>query len=173
MKSNRRSRSGLHRGLGAVALGALTLGSLILGSLALQPTGGPEDAPWPFTRIAESARLRAGLSAVRPGDVAVIQFSLGAFRGSQIFRPGRPVSTEIGCASRAAVREGTRLDTMAHGTLDYDAERDVYTYLWVTSATWEGTCRRLTLDFADGSVHEALVWFGDPFGVVAQAPLPR
>jgi hypothetical protein len=169
MESIRRVPAALKRGLVAVALGALTIGAL-----ALLPRGDAagEDPSWPFTRIAESARLRAGLSAVRPGDVALVQFSLGAFRGSDIFMPGAPVSVEIGCASRTAFRDGPEVDPAAHGTLDYDAERDVYTYLWVTSATWSGTCRRLTLEFADGGSHDVLVWFGEPFGVVAQAPLP-
>jgi hypothetical protein len=170
MESIRTPRAGLKRGLVAVAVGALTVGSL-----ALLPRGeaSGDDVSWPYTRIAESARLRAGLSAVRPGDVAVIQFSLGAFRGSDIFMPGAPASVEIGCASRTAFREGDRFDPTAHGTLDYDADRDVYTYLWVTAATWAQTCRRLTLEFADGSSHDVFIWFGDPFGVVAQAPLPR
>ena len=168
MESIRRSHAGLKHALVAGVLGALAVGSLAI--LPRQDTAG-DAASWPYTRIAESARLRAGLSAVRPGDVAVIQFSLGAFRGSDIFLPGAPASVEIGCASRTAFRDGM-FDPTAHGTLDYDAERDVYTYLWVTSATWSGTCRRLTLEFADGSAHEVLIWFGDPFGVVAQAPLP-
>lgn len=169
MESIRTTRAGLTRALVAVVLGALAIGSL-----AFLPRAEVADASasWPFTRIAESARLRAGLSAVRPGDVAIIQFSLGAFRGSDIFMPGAPVSVEIGCASRTALRDGPEVDPAAHGILDYDAERDVYTYLWVTSATWSGTCRRLTLEFADGTAHQVLIWFGDPFGVVAQAPVP-
>jgi hypothetical protein len=168
MESSRHSRAGLRRALAAAALGVVTIGSL---ALLPRPAPAADAASWPFTRIAESARLRAGLSAVQPGDIAVIQFSLGSFRGSDIFLPGAPVSVEIGCASRTAVDEGSTLDPTAHGTLDYDAARDVYTYFWATSGTWENTCRRLSLEFTDGSVHEVFVWFGDPFGVVAEAQL--
>jgi hypothetical protein len=170
MESTSRSRAGLQRALLVVTLGALAVGSLVL---APRSAPGDDTESWPFTRVAASARLRSGLSAVPPGGVAVIEFSLGAFRGSNIFRPGAPASVEIGCASRTALREGARLDPTAHGALDYDAQRDVYTYRWVTSASWEGTCRRLTLEFADGSAHEVFIWFGEPFGVVAQAPVPK
>jgi hypothetical protein len=168
MESIRRSRPGMKRAVLAVSVGALTLGSL---ALLPRADASGEVPSWPYARIAESARYRAGLSAVRPGDVAIIEFSLGAFRGSDIFVPGAPASVEIGCASRTAFRHGEALDPAAHGTLDYDVERDVYTYLWVTSATWSGTCRRLNLDFADGSSHDVLIWFGEPFGIVAQAPI--
>lgn len=169
MESTRHTRAALRRALALVVLGVVTIGSL---ALLPRPVPSADAESWPFTRIAESARLRAGLSAVRPGDIAVIQFSLGRFRGADIFLPGAPVSVEIGCASRTAIVEGETRYPAAHGTLDYDAARDVYTYFWATSATWEDTCRRLSLEFTDGSVHEVFVWFGDPFGVVAQAPQP-
>ncbi|MFC0681845.1 PxKF domain-containing protein [Lysobacter korlensis] len=170
MESTSRSRSALRRALVAVGVAVLAAGSLTLLPRADATADGPF---WPYTRIAESARVRAGLSTVQPGDVAVIRFSLGSYRGSDIFVPGAPVSVEIGCASRTAMRENAVFDPTARGALDYDAKRDVYTFHWVTSATWADTCQRLRLQFADGSAHDVLVWFGEPFGVVAQAPLPR
>jgi hypothetical protein len=168
MESIRRSRAWFRRALLPVALGAPAVGSLALLPPA-QATGDAESLP--FTRIAESARLRAGRTSVRPGDVAIIQSSLGAFRGSDIFPPGPPVSVEIRCARRTAFRHGVAVDPTAPGALDDDAERDVYTFPWVTAATWSETCRRLTFQLADGSAPKVFVWFGDPFGVVAQAPL--
>ena len=171
MESTRRSRLALRRALVAAGIAVLAVGSL---ALTAPPQATLEDSIWPYTRVAESARIRAGLSTVEPGQVAAIQFSLGAYRGSEIFVPGGPVSVEIGCASRAAMREDAVLDPTARGALDYDAATDVYTYHWVTSATWVDTCRRLRLQFADGSAHDVLVWFGEPFGVVtAQPPIPR
>jgi hypothetical protein len=170
MESTRRSRAPLRRALVAAGIGAAVVGGV---ALAVPPETTAEATPWPYSRVAESARIRSGLSTVQPGDVASIRFSLGRYRGSDIFAPGAPVSVEIGCASRAAVREDAVLDPTARGALDYNAEQDVYTYHWVTSASWTDTCRRLRLQLADGSAHDVLVWFGEPFGVVSQAPLPR
>jgi hypothetical protein len=164
MESSRRPRARFRHALAAVAVGALTIGSL-----ALLPPQVPSSAVWQFTRIAGPSTTRAGLSAERPGHVAVIRFSLGAFRGPDIFLHGAPVSAQIDCAGRPSSEEGAPPDSTTQGALAYDAEREIYTYLWVTPGTWEGTCRRLSLGFADGSVHDVLVWFGDPYGAVAQA----
>jgi hypothetical protein len=153
------------------ALTAAVLGALTVGSLLLPPRGAPADSRvWPFAGIPDWATLQAGISPVRPGDVASIEFTLGAFRGSDIFLPGGPASVEIGCTSRTAARTRAALGEAAHGTLLYDADRYTYTFRWLTAASWAGTCRRLTLNLADGSAHEVLVWFGDPFGPVTQAP---
>jgi hypothetical protein len=34
-----------------------------------------------------------------------------------------------------------------------------YTYVWRTSASWAGTCRKFVLALSDGSTHEALFRF--------------
>ncbi len=171
MESTRRSRLPLRRALVAAGIAVLAGGWV---AITVPPQATLEDSLWPYTRIAESARVRAGLSTVQPGHVASIRFSLGAYRGSEIFVPGAPVSAEIGCASRAAVDEDALVDPTARGALDYDAGTGVYTYRWVTSAAWVDTCRRLRLQFVDGSAHDVLFWFGEPFGVVtAQPPISR
>jgi hypothetical protein len=164
MEPNRsRSASRLRRAVAVAGIAAVVAGSALLAPSTV--TGGIADA-WPYARVAQSARLRAGLSAVEPGAVAVIRFSLGSFRGTDIFVPGAPGSVEVGCASRAALTTPPA-DAQAHGALTYDATGEVYTYLWVTSQTWLGTCRRLSLGFTDGSLHEVLIWFGNPFDIDA------
>ena len=42
--------------------------------------------------------------------------------------------------------------TAGKSTLQYDASTGQYTYVWKTDKNWRGTCRQLTLRFADGSV---------------------
>ena len=34
-----------------------------------------------------------------------------------------------------------------------------YTFLWKTSASWAGTCRKLVVTLADGSTYEAIFHF--------------
>lgn len=39
--------------------------------------------------------------------------------------------------------------------LAYNEATDTYEYAWKTLKSWRGTCRRLTVTLADGTVHEA------------------
>jgi hypothetical protein len=43
--------------------------------------------------------------------------------------------------------------------LNYDAEADVYTYVWKTEKSWAGKCGTLTVRLADGTTHTALFSF--------------
>jgi hypothetical protein len=51
-----------------------------------------------------------------------------------------------------------RAVTAGGSSLSYNAVSDTYTYSWKTQQAWTG-CRKLTLGFADGSVHEAIFQF--------------
>ena len=40
-----------------------------------------------------------------------------------------------------------------------DAATDRYTYAWKTERSWRGTCRKLVVNFSDGTTKEALSQF--------------
>lgn len=43
--------------------------------------------------------------------------------------------------------------------LSYDADSDLYTYVWKTGKSWAGKCGTLTVQLADGTTHTALFSF--------------
>lgn len=49
--------------------------------------------------------------------------------------------------------------TAGHSSLSYDAATDTYTYVWKTDRAWDDTCRRLVLEFADGTIVSAVFDF--------------
>jgi hypothetical protein len=49
--------------------------------------------------------------------------------------------------------------TAGQSSLRYDDSSDTYEYVWKTERSWDGSCRRLTLRFTDGSVVSALFDF--------------
>jgi hypothetical protein len=45
--------------------------------------------------------------------------------------------------------------TAGGSSLNYDSSVDQYIYVWKTDKAWAGSCRTLTIKFADGSIHQA------------------
>lgn len=96
---------------------------------------------------------------MRAGRAVPVKFTLGGDRGMNIFASESPSSRWIACD---ASEEGDELEetvTAGRSSLSYDPSADRYTYVWKTDPAWEGTCRRLTLMFADGSQASALFDF--------------
>lgn len=95
----------------------------------------------------------------RAGRAVPVKFSLGGNRGLDIFAVGSPASRWMACDASAEGDEVEETLTAGRSSLSYDAGADRYTYVWKTDRGWEGTCRRLTLTFADGSVASAVFDF--------------
>jgi CSLREA domain-containing protein len=92
---------------------------------------------------------------IHPGAGVPVQFTLGGDRGLAIFAAGSPSSTQIVCRLSDIAGEAIPTVTAGNSQLSYDASTDTYTYVWKTDKAWAGTCRRLVVTFADGSVRTA------------------
>lgn len=99
------------------------------------------------------------LNVVRAGQSVSVKFSLGGYRGLDIFYPGYPASGYIGCGE--PITPVTVEPTITAGTsgLQYDGARDEYTYVWKTMPSWAKTCRALVINFMDGGQRTAYFQF--------------
>jgi beta propeller repeat protein len=90
-------------------------------------------------------------NSLKAGAAVAVKFSLGGFRGLDIFAAGYPSSQVTPCEANQL--EDAIEETVAAGnsSLTYEPDLDEYTYVWKTNKAWSGTCRQLVLLFSDGS----------------------
>jgi uncharacterized membrane protein len=83
-------------------------------------------------------------AVAKAGSAVPVRFSLGGYRGPDVFAAGYPRvgSCEPSDASAPASSAG-------RSGLAYDAGADAYTFVWKTEKTWAGACRRLEIAFVD------------------------
>jgi extracellular elastinolytic metalloproteinase len=93
------------------------------------------------------------------GSSVPLIFSLVGDRGLDIFAAGSPSSRQIDCTTKAPLGPSSPTQTPGSSRLTYDASTDAYTYVWRTNGSWQGTCRQLTMAFADGSEYTAFLSF--------------
>jgi len=96
---------------------------------------------------------------VKAGRAIPVKFSLGGDRGPDIFADGSPYSRSLTCSG---LEDGDVVEETVTGGqsgLHYDAGTDTYTYVWKTNRAWTDTCRRLVLEFADGTTATAVFSF--------------
>jgi hypothetical protein len=94
------------------------------------------------------------LNSVKAGSAVPVKFSLGGDKGLNIFTTGYPKSSVIPCSPTAEVDAIESTVTAGQSTLQYDAIRDQYTYVWKTEKSWTG-CRQLEVKLTDGSSYRA------------------
>ena len=92
--------------------------------------------------------------SLKAGDAVPVKFSLGGDRGLAILA-GAPTWQRVGCDSGATVGD----PLAAKGTLSYLDGGARYLYLAKTSASWAGSCYRLSVALNDGTVHQANIRF--------------
>lgn len=99
------------------------------------------------------------VNSMKAGAAVPVKFSLGGFKGLDIFAADYPKSSPVTC-SATAPENGVELTLTAGGSsLQYDAAGDVYTYIWKTDKAWAGTCRQLVVRFTDFSTQYAMFKF--------------
>ncbi len=103
--------------------------------------------------IAQPTRNRVTAGASIP-----IRFSLSGDRGPIISPLSSPSSVRVSCSGSAPVVDIAETSVESAG-LTYDSATDQYTYVWSTSRTWAGTCRKFSLKLNDLTVHTALFKF--------------
>jgi hypothetical protein len=95
------------------------------------------------------------VNSAKAGSAIPVKFTVGGYRGRNVLRE-LPTSVAVACPAGApenAVRPGIA-GVEGLRSLGYS-----YNYVWKTSPSWEGTCRKLVVTLADGSTHEALFRF--------------
>jgi hypothetical protein len=90
---------------------------------------------------------------VNAGKALPIKFSLTGDQGLSIIAAGYPKSQVISC-DLSTTNPMDATDTTGQSGLSYNAAADEYTYVWKTNKSWAGTCRVVTIQLNDGTVHE-------------------
>jgi hypothetical protein len=97
-----------------------------------------------------------GINVVSGGQSIPVKFGIGGDAGLNIFAAGYPQSTKIACDNTAPLDDIEQTTTASSG-LSFSGGQ--YLYVWKTDKAWRGTCRQLTLRFADGTEKTALFKF--------------
>jgi hypothetical protein len=99
------------------------------------------------------------VNSVKAGSSVPVTFSLGGDQGGGILAADSPTIEFGECSSSAPVDAIEQTATAGASGLSYDAEADVYTYVWKTAKSWAGKCGTLTVRLIDGTTHTALFSF--------------
>jgi uncharacterized protein len=100
------------------------------------------------------------VNVVNSGQAVPVKFSLGGYRGMNIFAGGYPRSIGMACGAAAVSGPAEATGTPGQSGLSYDAATDTYTYVWRTNRAWSGSCRDLVIRFNDaGSEYRARFHF--------------
>jgi hypothetical protein len=99
------------------------------------------------------------VNTVNSGRAIPVKFSLGGDQGLEIFAAGSPSSVRVACPLAPPLDTIETTVPANANTLTYDPASDRYTYVWKTLKSWAGTCRKLTVVFADGTTVEAMFRF--------------
>ncbi|MCL4528743.1 MAG: PxKF domain-containing protein [Chloroflexi bacterium] len=94
-------------------------------------------------------------NSVKAGQAIPVKFSLGGFKGLDIFAAGYPVSQQIACDTGAPLGAAEATMTAGGSGLTYDPISDMYIYVWKTNKAWAGSCRQLTVMLDDGTTQQA------------------
>jgi hypothetical protein len=114
-----------------------------------------DDPDWSVSRTGIGG-ASTGFSSFAPEREGRIHYRLFASDGA--FR----TDTAARARSSSTGRRHRAREWRAHllvGAAQLSSGSDVYTYSWVTSKAWKGTCRQFILKLADGTFHLANVRF--------------
>jgi len=95
------------------------------------------------------------INRVKAGSAIPVKFSLGCNQGLNIMANGYPTSGLIACDNHDPIDDIETTVNAGNSSLNYDPVTNQYIYVWKTDKAWAGTCRILTVKFADGTVHTA------------------
>jgi len=111
---------------------------------------------WPLAGLFQPIDNPPVVNTVKAGAVVPAKFSLGGYRGTQLFATGYPRTTAVACPGRPRTDEIEQTLGRSAATLSY--RNGVYTYAWRSQKAWASTntCRVLTLKFKDGQQRSAV-----------------
>lgn len=139
--------------------GVIVRGNLVLAAVGRVPGSGHGGLaiykiPYEFDGFFRPVRNEA-LNKAKAGSSLPIKFSLSGDFGLDIFGAGYPQSVQIDCQTGAESGTSSPAETAGKSSLQYDADRDQYSYVWKTEKGWSGTCRQFQLPLDDGTLHTA------------------
>ena len=94
------------------------------------------------------------VNIAKAGSAIPVKFSLGGNRGLRSSPPGYPRVVTTVCGTGVPTQEIKTTVTAGGSSLTYDAGSNKYQYTWKTEKGWTG-CRRLELEFVDGTIRFA------------------
>ena len=115
--------------------------------------------PFDFTGFFEPVNNLPTVNRANAGKAIPVKFSLGGDQGLDILAAGSPSSRKVTCDTSAPLDTIEQTVTAGSSGLHYDADTDVYTYIWKTAKSWKGSCRQLTVTLSDGTSHTAAFRF--------------
>jgi hypothetical protein len=117
--------------------------------ILLTPTGGCSNS---FTGFFPPVKNLPILNKVEAESAIPLKFSLGGYKGLDIFETGYPKSSIISCTSPMDTIGDN--ETASPEGLSYNLATDRYSYVWKTDEKWKG-CRQLVMKLKDGTYHRA------------------
>ena len=114
------------------------------------------DVNFDFGRFEDPVMEPPALNLVKAGSSVAVKFSLDGFQGLDVLS-GTPTSTEVTCDSLGATTTNgvAAAAKTASPRLTYNADTDLYTFVWKTSRSWAGSCREFVISLDDGSSYTA------------------
>jgi hypothetical protein len=119
----------------------------------------PPASRYTFTGFFSPVDNPPTVNVAKAGSGIPVKFSLGGNQGLDIFATGSPSSQQVTCDSGAPLDDIEQTANTGDAILSYDPVTDQYTYVWKTTKSWAGTCRRLTVAFNDGTQQYATFMF--------------
>jgi hypothetical protein len=100
------------------------------------------------------------LNVAKAGSAIPVKFNLGGNQGLNIFWTGDakayPNSSQVNCSNINDDQDSIEETVNAgNSSLTYDTTAGQYIYVWKSEKSWAGTCRRLDVKLADGTMHQA------------------
>jgi hypothetical protein len=122
---------------------------------SLSPFAVFERSSYQFTGFFSPVDNSPTRNQVKAGSAVPVKFALGGDYGTNIFDPGYPGSQSVQCDTNAPIDEVEEIVQAGQSSLTYDPSTNQYMYVWKTNSAWKNQCRRLILNFNDGSVRTA------------------
>jgi hypothetical protein len=110
------------------------------------------------------------LNTVAAGRAIPVRFIVEGAQGSNVLKAGSPTSVPTACNSAVTKSVAETVDEPTSGLQKLGNH---YTYVWRTSPSWAGNCRKLILTLVDGSKHEAAFRFAKASKSKAITPVKR
>ena len=98
------------------------------------------------------------INTLAAGKAVPVRFTVEGARGSEVLQAGSPTSIPTACSSQSRTEQVKQ--TVDESESHLLRLGSLYTYVWKTSPSWAGTCRRLVVTLVDGSKHQAVFRFG-------------
>jgi hypothetical protein len=124
-------------------------------ALTVDPAGSEEPTAWPWGGFYQPVDNLPVVNVVNAGSTVPMKFSVGGYRGTDLFAAGFPASSAQSCLMGAPSDVLEQVSSPGASGLTYDAGSDRYQLNWKTQKSWTGSCRTLVLKLRDGSTHTA------------------